>query len=223
MILDVYPSRKDEKMVELLYKFERDTRLSLNILVENYLEKLLHDKGYLGVKKDCKSDNSSEEISSRPQDDFRKTYYGSNGRVRIWKGKLCFGSTLEENYSYMVDKLKQFSLEELSEISSNNWDKSNGEYMRFLKWKLKNPKLSLENYLRQARFSIRNPSEKSDKWQIRHEKFSLCSGNNENMEEFLKIKNYLFNLSDDELTSLKEELKSVKHRRKHILERMGQV
>ena len=217
MILDVFPSYKDKDMVDLLYQFERATGSSLNILVEKYLEKLLYKEGYLTMEMGIEDTVSSENSISQPQDEFRKTKYGSNGRVKIWYGKLCFGSTTEENYSSIIEKLMQFSPEQLHEISNNNWDKTNGDYMRFLKWKLNNPNRFLEDYLKEARFSIRDSSEK---WQIRHEGFSLCSGKESNKKEFEKIKKYLFNLSNGELDLLKGELTNCKHRRAYILDKI---
>ena len=50
MILDVFPSYKDKDMGDRLYQYQRDTRLSLNILVENFLEEMLYKKGYLNVE-----------------------------------------------------------------------------------------------------------------------------------------------------------------------------
>ena len=62
MILDVFPSYKDNDMVDLLYQFERATGLSLNILVEKYLEKVLYEEGYLTVDINEESSENSRPI-----------------------------------------------------------------------------------------------------------------------------------------------------------------
>ena len=69
MILDVFPSYKDKDMVDLLYQFERATGLSLNILVEKYLEKLLYEKGYLTVE--IEDDSHEEDNGADEEKDER--------------------------------------------------------------------------------------------------------------------------------------------------------
>ena len=83
MILDVFPSYKDKDMVDLLYQFERATGLSLNILVEKYLEKLLYEKGYLTVPvdegssldKSTATDEEKKDGSTKTRDEDCKYIY----------------------------------------------------------------------------------------------------------------------------------------------------
>lgn len=210
MILDVYPSSKDAKMVDLLYEFERDTRLSLNIIVENYLEKLLHDEGYLG--------NESEKVTkSKTIGEFKKESCGK-GYVRIVCGELVFSDCKKENADDLIKKLSSLPQGKLEEISKNNWDLENGQYSVFLKWKLDNLDASLEEYLSQKRYHIAN--RKNNAWQITLDSgFSICSGKNHDEKEI--ITNYLYGLSDEELVELERELSSCKNRRETILNKIN--
>lgn len=215
MILDVFPSYKDKDMVDLLYQFERATGSSLNILVEKYLEQLLYKEGYLTVN--IENEETSTIIPSvKTKPKFRKKKHG-HGMVQIWCDDLYFGYVKEENYSERVNELMQFSYEDLRDISKNNLDDNFGNYTRFLRIKLKNPHLSVRDCLNMSRFSINWRNDGS--WQIRHNKFSICSGND--TFQFNKITEFLYNLSDDEVEVLKQELQDCKHRRNYILEKIG--
>ena len=217
MILDVFPSYKDKDMVDLLYQFERATGSSLNILVEKYLEKVLYKEGYLnaeiGKEPALKIDGFSDS-----KHHFEKGKRAGES-VQVYCGDLYFGYVKIENYEERIENLKQFSFDELEEISKNNWDDSFGNYSGFLKWKIKNPSLSIDSYLHESQFEI-YPIRSKRTFQIKHDGFSMCSVKDNRTLE--KIKKYLFDLSYEELSILKTELKNThKNRREYILEKIG--
>ena len=221
MILDVYPSSKDAEMVDLLYEFERDTRLSLNILVENYLEKLLYDKGYLGGEneKETETQNTIKKNLPVKKENFTVK---SNGKKygKVLLGNLDFGNCKHDVVDERIEKLCLFSYEELEELSRNNWDKSYGQYSSFLKWKIDNPMTPSTEYFSKSRFELSFRHQGS--WQIRHKQngFSICSGKDK--EEFELIKNHLYTLTDEELNQLEEKLSKTKRRRQFILNEIGE-
>ena len=216
MILDVFPSYKDKEIVDKLYQYERSTRLSLNILVEKYLESILLKNGYLEESMGEIPAPKIEELNHQDPH-FRKGNV-RRGYVEVWYEDLCFGNVKIENYDERVENLKQFSFDELKEISKNNWDKSHGQYNFFLKWKIKNPSKSLNDYLHDSQFKIRFSRTKGA-YRIHHKGFSMCSVKEEETME--KIKKYLFDLSDEELSILKKELENTsENRRKYILRKM---
>ena len=213
MILDVYPSSKDAEMVDLLYEFERDTRLSLNILVENYLEKLLHDEGYLG--------NESEKVTkSKTIGEFKKKTCG-NGSVKIVCGELVFSICKKENADDLIKKLSEVPPEQLHEFAKNNWNDDNGSYSKFLEAKLVNHSLSITEYLQKKEMKLTTgyaPSKK--KYYIHNRNFSF--GNYPTEKEMVMVKEYIANLSYDEFQKLKENvLNCGKTRRDYMLEICG--
>ena len=105
MILDVFPSYKDKDMVDLLYRYERETCLSLNILVEKYLEEKIKKNGYLTVeieeehieedseKESIKEtiENDSEEVETSPETDNMKYITFHKGSLKWMVNKWTKG------------------------------------------------------------------------------------------------------------------------------------
>lgn len=207
MILDVYPSSKDTEMVDLLYEFERDTRLSLNIIVENFLEKMLYDEGYLGKESDEKLEF--------------ETKYASSGYEKIVYGELSFGMHKPENIEMVIEKLSKVPPEQLPEFSKNNWDDRNGQYSKFLEAKLSDPLISVDEYLQKKEMKLTigySPSKK--RHYINNGDFSFGKYHTE--DEVLIVKEYLVNLSYDEFQKLKDDVRNCgENRRNYMLKICG--
>lgn len=134
MILDVFPSYKDKIMVDALCRYERDTRLSINILVENYLEKLLYEKGYLTVELDDENQPLLVEKEVKRNNHFSTKK--QHNRIRLFYKNLDFSSHNPDNIEEIKNKLLKYSDEKLKELSVNCWDGSIKGYKSFLYSKL---------------------------------------------------------------------------------------
>jgi hypothetical protein len=206
-------------MVDLLYQFERATGSSLNILVEKYLERVLYEKGYLNAKNEVQDIKITLEPKQNLKCNFRKGKTAGES-VQLFCDDLYFGYVKKEEFDHKLKQLKQFPYEELKKMDKNSWDSSNGTYHHFLRFKLKNPKMSFEDCIAHIRFQTSYVSSK-DVTQIRHNKFSICTVKGEYTSEFKKIMEYLVNLSDDELENLEKELSNTSiNRRLFVLNKM---
>ena len=116
MILDVFPSYKDKDMVDLLYRYERETCLSLNILVEKYLEEVLYKNGYLNAEiedEEPPEEEISPEVAS--EDDDLKYIKLHNGRYRIQKKINGLTYSFGTHSLEMAKKVRNFMI-------IKNWD-----------------------------------------------------------------------------------------------------
>lgn len=215
MILDVYPSSKDTEMVDLLYEFERDTRLSLNILVENYLEKLLYDEGYLPKNSNGIKDTQSNDKMIVTRDSF--TIKGNGHNKSIHFHDLHFGFHNLQDVEWVVDELSKLPYETLEEISYNNWDKENGFYSSFLKKKLKNPSLTIKRFVREKQFRfIYTVSRKTTQLKRTENNFSFGSFKGKDTPEIKKAMNYFMNAPIEEINELQKKILNEKGNRRQI-------
>lgn len=215
MILDVYPSSKDTEMVDLLYEFERDTRLSLNILVENYLEKLLYDEGYLP-----NSLNETENVCSNDKIGVKSDSFviKPNGRSKtIYYSDLCFGNHKPKDVEWIVDELNKLPHETLKELCNKNWNKENGVYGLYLKKKLKNPSLTIEEFKRITQFKC-SYLESRGITQIKRteDNFSFGSFKGKDTPDIKKARDYFITAPIEEINELQQKLVNEKRNRRDI-------
>lgn len=216
MILDVYPSSKDTEMVDLLYEFERDTRLSLNILVENYLEKLLYDEGYLPMGLNKKEESHSNDGIIGNHESFT---IKPNGRSKtIYCSDLCFGNHKLEDVEWIVDELNKLPHETLKELCNKNWNKENGIYGLYLKKKLKNPSLTIGEFKRESQFRC-SYLESRGVTQIKRAKdnFSFGSFKGKDTPDIKKARDYFITAPIEEINELQQKLVNEKNRSKITL------
>ena len=205
MILDVFPSYKDKDMVDLLYQFERATGSSLNILVEKYLERMLYEKGYLTAEIET-------PLTDEPKDLEFETKYGSSNYQRLFYGELSFGMHKSENIDEIIEMLSDIPKEQLPEFAKNNWDNNNGQYSYFLKAKLRNPSLSVEQYLHQKQMKLTTGySPAKERYYINNHEFSF--GKYVDKTDMMLVKKYIEELSFKEFEKLKEDLKNCSMKR----------
>lgn len=215
MILDVYPSSKDTEMVDLLYEFERDTRLSLNILVENYLEKLLYDEGYLPKNSNGIKDTQSNDKMIVTRDSFTIKSEGHSKSIHFHD--LHFGFHNLQNVEWVVDELSKLPYETLEEISNNNWDKKNGKYSFFLRKKLKNPSLTIKRFVREKQFRfIYVVSKDATQLKRTENNFSFGSFKGKDTPEIKKAMNYFMNAPIEEINELQKKILNEKGNRRQI-------
>ena len=208
------------EIIEACTNYERDKNPSISSIVEDFLEDFLRKKGYLEDNIDVdKIIAPIEAIESESEHNFKKgkKRTGKSGNsVEVLYGDLSFGWVKEDDYYDIVDKLMDFSYDELKEISKTNWEGNLNTYRRFLKRKLENPNLKLDDFLSENRFNIYNRGVKG--WQIVYRRFSICTSHDE--KEFEKIKKFLFKLPDSELDSLISKLENCNNRREFVLNYM---
>ena len=123
MILDVFPSYKDKDMVDLLYQFERATGLSLNILVEKYLEKVLYEKGYLTVE--IEDDSHGEDNGADEEKDER--FVEDDDLKYIYKNQNSSDYRIQRKTKGVMYSYGTYTLEEAKEVKRfliiKNWNK----------------------------------------------------------------------------------------------------
>lgn len=197
MILDVFPSYKDKDMVDTLYQYERETRLSLNILVEKYLEKLLYDNGYLTMDIENETENTNKKTLEKPVKTTKENPQHSftkgdshNGKVKIIRGNLDYGYVPLEDYSKTVNELSKLPSEELQKISRNNWGGPKKYYSSFLQNKLENPSITMEEYIETTMYGI---YKNKGKWSVRMEynKKTYYFGRYSSINEAKEVRNFL--------------------------------
>ena len=191
MILDVFPSYKDKDMVDLLYQYERDTRLSLNILVENFLEQKLHEEGYRTIQLNDKGTETKQyEIDDDPNNKFTVKKQGDN--LKLFVENFYFGVHPPELVEEIKNKLKMLSDKELTELSKDNWDgKSNISYRMFLCNALE---ISTSFYLDESAFVYFDKNNE-------HYRVSKCDinfGSSYTFEQAKKVRDFLAGKNWDE-------------------------
>ena len=192
MILDVFPSYKDKNMVDLLYQFERATGLSLNILVEKYLEKMLYEKGYFN-----NNENVQDSIRiMKPAEKF-KTNKHQNGSVQLVIGDLIFGTHSPEMLDKLKSKLSEVNNDELINLSKNNsklWDL---QYKVWLYYNL--GILSPED----KTFIATKKNGKKHQIQVRIQGILYNFGTYDSLEQAKEVRNFLLSKNFDKKYSTK--------------------
>ena len=212
MILDVFPSYKDKDMVDLLYQFERATGSSLNILVEKYLEKILYKHGYMNApvnEEQIDTPNQIEEVLIVKKENFKVIGHGKYKQIMY--NDLDFGNHPPTFVDEILNKLCEYSYEEVRRLSKDNWPK-NIKYPSFLREKLDNPSLTVEQYQKETSLRL---SPMRDKYQLRYEDFSFGTFDE---DESNIVRNDLLKFPLEKFDELKEYLSNNKgNRRKLVL------
>ena len=212
MILDVFPSYKDKDMVDLLYQYERATGLSLNILVEKYLEKILYKQGYMNVpvnEEQIDTPNQIEEVLIVKKENFKVLTHGDYKEISY--NNLNFGNHPPNIVGELINKLCDYTYEELTGLSKDNYPNYK-KYPSFLRAKLNNPSLTLEQYQKETSLRL---SLTKGKYQVKYKDFSFGTFNE---DESKIVRNDLLKFSLEKLDELQEYLSNNKgNRRKLVL------
>lgn len=124
MRLKEYTFRIDEETVDALDKYEmdEDNPRSLTLIVNEFLENLMIDKGYLTIDlNEPEIMHTPFEETINPKDNFKRKK--QDGRIRLYYDDLDFSSHLVDHIDEVEDKLLAYSdgdYEKLFELSKNN-------------------------------------------------------------------------------------------------------
>ena len=171
--------------------YERDTKISLNSVVERFLEKYLYEHGYLNVGIDFEDMVTSEESKSKKKthdDGFKMIKQAKN--IRLYHGDLDFSSHSPE----LIEDIKTRILDsdkEMGELSRNNFEGTVHAYKRMLYGELKVPFPKKKNYNKRP---LRNIYQyRNGKYEIRKgingEDICFCIGISK--KEAVKIRDFL--------------------------------
>ena len=150
MILNNYKLRED--LAEVLEQYERDKNISPILIVENLLEKFLYDEKYIIVDTEAEVVKTPKEIYSERKSRFRVMQMSRC--CRLYYDVYDFGCFKKDELEEIMDKLLDFSDDELAELDYNNWEYSKNKYKPFIRQKLENPLLTPEEFFNKARVKI---------------------------------------------------------------------
>ena len=222
MILNDYKLVED--LAVPLEQYQRDTNSSPILLVENLLRKFLYDEGYIMIGDD-------DEVIRTPNDIYlerkNKFIYYRNGR-NCWKleyGDLDFGCFSYEEIDEVIEKLLDFSDEELEELDANKWNYPQLKYKPFIRAKLENPLLTPEEFLNKDRVRVQEYKSRNS-IHLKHYKHGLIvQFNLKYYSRELVVETYdvLCEMTDDEIGELISARKSANSQKsaEFVLEYLG--
>ena len=147
MILNNYKLRED--LAEVLEQYERDKNISPILIVENLLEKFLYDEKYIIVDTEAEVVKTPKDIYSERKSRFRVMQMSRCSR--LYYDVYDFGCFKKDELEEIMDKLLDFSDDELAELDYNNWEYSKNKYKPFIRQKLENPLLTPEEFFNKDR------------------------------------------------------------------------
>ena len=147
MILNNYKLRED--LAEVLEQYERDKNISPILIVENLLEKFLYDEKYIIVDSEAEVVKTPKDIYSERKSRFK--VIRMSRCCRLYYGDYDFGCFKKKELEEIMDKLLDFSDDELAELDYNNWEYSKNKYKPFIRQKLENPLLTPEEFFNRGR------------------------------------------------------------------------
>ena len=142
MIFRDYPLNKD--IADVLELYARENSLNISSIIEELVKELLFKKGYLVVDEEITQ--TPEEIYSERKNRFHTINKGKYFQLHY--DDFNFGVFPQNEIGNVINKLLDFSDEELEEMSLNNWKYSKGKYKRFIRQKLENPLLTTEEFMK---------------------------------------------------------------------------
>jgi len=220
MILADYPL-KDE-VVEAMVAYERDTKSSLNTLVEDFLEDFLIKKEYLRYEIPIDEIKTPAEIRSERKNQFTKSKWEDNCQVKF--KDLNFGSFKQEIANDVIDKLSQHTDDELNKLSKSNWKYSTKYYRDFLLAWLDDNDLTPEEFIKSQslinKVNYHNRGHNYTRHEYNNMQIALFNHDKFSHEDMDLAYSYLCNQSPEQLMDLNEKRKKSKEQSgKFILKR----
>ena len=200
----------DEDLGMVLERYSRDNDISPSLVIEKLLETFLYKKEYIQEEVNDIVETPAE-IYAKRRDNFivkhrTKDYY------QLIYNDISFGFFKKDEINDIIDKLLDFSDEELQELNQDNWEYSSKQYKRFLREKLDNPLLTVDEFIEDSRISVEVKNKKGDK-------ITQFNFNGEMILQFKKdtskktmeeIYYFLKERSDEELKGIIEDRKKLK-------------
>ena len=200
----------DEDLGMVLERYSRDNDISPSLVIEKLLETFLYKKEYIQEEVNDIVETPAE-IYAKRRDNFivkhrTKDYY------QLTYDDISFGFFKKGEINDIIDKLLDFSDEELQELNQDNWEYSSKQYKRFLREKLDNPLLTVDEFIRDSRISVEVKNNKGDKITRFNFKGKMIlqfkKGTSKKLME--EIYSFLKELSDEELEGIIEDRKKLR-------------
>ena len=140
----------DKNVGMILEKYSRDNDISPSMVIEHLLETFLYEKGYIN------DDVEDDMITPAELYEVRKSKFlklKHNGLYHLTYGDLDFGHFKVEEIEEVMDRLLDFSDDELRELDKNKWKYSSRKYGEFIREKLENPLLTPDKFMNAFRIS----------------------------------------------------------------------
>ena len=209
---------------DMLVRYGRDNNLSPSLIIENLIEEFLYNKGYLDIGLD---DDGEYDVS--PADIYaeRKSKFVSNSKGLLKYGDLDFGYYDKDEIDEVIDKLLDFSDDELMELDRNKWAYSKQKYKKFIREKMDNPLLTVEEFLKDKCFCISKVERKYKtrvvtEFYYKNNAIAHFNHNNYSKKQIQEVEMFLQNLGGDELDYIVENRKeSDLQSSEYLLQYMG--
>lgn len=216
---------KDE-IIEALDKYERDSSLSPTVIIENFLEELLYHKGYLTYEINEEEIQTPFELNNERKKLFKKYKWKDN--VRIKKGDLNFGSFKLDMADEVINKLMDYTDEELVSLSKNNWEYPNKHYCSFLLSKLDDETITPESFMKNISLvtcrTRKNHKGMGTEFLFKNRLIALFSHDKYTQSEIDKAKSFLDKQDAETLDMLIDKRKKLKETSaKFLLKQMKKI
>lgn len=212
---------------DMLVMYGRDNNLSPSLIIENLIEEFLYNKGYIGVGvEDDEYDVSPADIYAERKSKFSTVSKGAVG-VMLRYGDLDFGYYDKDEIDDVIDKLLDFSDDELRELDRNKWKYSKPKYKKFIREKMENPLLTVEEFLKDRYFGISKvvreyPNRVVSEFYYKNNTIAHFNHNNYSQNQINEVELFLHGLGGDELDYIIEHRKSSKlQSSEYLLQYMG--
>ena len=203
MSLKSYPI--NEYVGEVLERYSEDNNTSPSFVIENLLENFLYEKHYIQENVEAVTETPAE-IYSKRRSKFVVRHRTKTHYTLEYDG-IYFGMFRPHEIDTVIDKLLDFSDNELKELDRNKWEYPMNKYAPFLRQKLNNPFLTVEEFFEDSRIvkSVFNKNN-SKVIQFKFDGRLIAQFKDGTPQELIDAL-YVFvkKLSDDELNSFIDE------------------
>ena len=198
---------------DMLVRYGRDNNLSPSLIIENLIEEFLYNKGYFDIEiDDDEYDVSPADIYAERKSKFTTLSKGTVG-VLLKYDDLDFGYYEKNEIDEVIDKLLDFSDDELRELDRNKWEYSKPKYKKFIREKMDNPLLTVEEFLQDKYFCISKVERKYKnrvvtEFYYKNNTIAHFNHNNYSKKQIQEVEMFLQDLGGDELDYIVENRKA---------------
>lgn len=197
---------------DMLVRYGRDNNVSPSLIIENLVEEFLYNKKYFDVGIDDDVDDVSlEDIYVERKSKFSTVSKGKVG-VLLRYGDLNFGYYDSEEIDGVIDKLLDFSDDELKELDRSKWEHGGKKYKKFIREKMENPLLSIDEFLDKwfgiSKVERKYKSRVVTEFYYKNNTIAHFNNNNYSKKQIQEVEMFLQKLSGAELDYIIENRKA---------------
>ena len=195
----------DENVLNAMDNYVEENNISsANVLIESLLEKFLYENDYIryDVEEVVKT---PADIKLERKDKFRFRSHGEKW-VGLFYEDYDFGRFKRTEVDKVIDKMMCFSDNELKELSMDNWDYDIRKHKSYVRMKLDNPLLTVDEFFKLDSLSVRNDVKMFYVW-YKGQMIAGFNKNNYSKDDVDDVYNFLAGLSDEELMGLVDDRK----------------